>query len=108
MPTRNPKNRIILSKALNTIFDIASGKNTTVVINFNPLIAGVMNSTKGTKIAIISDKFALDDKTGVITLTTQTSRFLWIAQNPATFSHYPDESIDRSEEEAWKSLSPDE
>ena len=58
-------------KALNTIFDIASGKNTTVVINFNPLIAGVINSTKGTKIAIISDKFALDDKTGVITLTPQ-------------------------------------
>jgi hypothetical protein len=58
-------------KALNTFFDIAIGKNSTAIINFNPLIAGVINSTKGTKIAIIGDKFALDDKVGVITLTPQ-------------------------------------
>lgn len=67
-------NKLIQSesqKALNTLFDIANGKNPTATINFNPLIVGVINSTKGTKIAIISDKFALDDKTGVITFTPQ-------------------------------------
>jgi hypothetical protein len=60
-----------VQKALNTVFDIANNKNTDGVINFNPLVVGVINSTKGTKIAIISDKLVLADNTGVVTLTQQ-------------------------------------
>ncbi|NBU71830.1 MAG: hypothetical protein EBS53_10360 [Bacteroidetes bacterium] len=36
-----------VQKALNTVFDIANNKNTNGVINFNPLVVGVINSTKG-------------------------------------------------------------
>jgi 4-amino-4-deoxy-L-arabinose transferase-like glycosyltransferase len=42
---------------------------------------------------------------GAPTLTSQSGRFLWVANNPMTFSHYPRQSIDKSEEEAWKALS---
>jgi len=60
-----------VQKALNTIVDIANGKNTTGVINFNPLVVGVINSTSGTRIAIIGEKITPDATTGVITLTQQ-------------------------------------
>ena len=42
---------------------------------------------------------------GAPVLTTQTGRFLWIGNNPHTFSHYPEESIDVSESAAWRALS---
>ena len=35
--------------------------------------------------------------TGAPVLSSQTGRALWIGNNPATFSHYPNESIDLSE-----------
>ncbi len=43
--------------------------------------------------------------TGSATLTTQTGFFLWLGNNPSTFSHYPKESIDRSEGTALAALS---
>ena len=60
-----------VQKALNTVLDIANGKNTTGVINFNPLVVGVVSSTNGTRIAIIGEKLTPDASTGVITLTQQ-------------------------------------
>ena len=44
--------------------------------------------------------------TGTVTLSTQTGFFLWVGNNPYTFSHYPEESIDRSQATALASLSP--
>jgi hypothetical protein len=41
----------------------------------------------------------------LLTLSTQTGFFLWLGNNPYTFSHYPKESIDRSEAEALARLS---
>jgi 4-amino-4-deoxy-L-arabinose transferase-like glycosyltransferase len=46
--------------------------------------------------------------TGSATLSTQTGFFLWIGNNPYTFSQYPDESIDRSQEAALAALSEQE
>jgi 4-amino-4-deoxy-L-arabinose transferase-like glycosyltransferase len=46
--------------------------------------------------------------TGSASLTTQSGYFLWLGNNPLTFGHYPSESIDKSEEEAVKSLSTEE
>jgi 4-amino-4-deoxy-L-arabinose transferase-like glycosyltransferase len=43
--------------------------------------------------------------TGTATLSTQTGFFLWVGNNPYTFSHYPEESIDRSQATALASLS---
>ncbi len=45
---------------------------------------------------------------GVPLLSSQSGRFLWIGNNPYTFSHYPSESIDVSEVEAWRALAPSE
>ena len=42
--------------------------------------------------------------TGAATLSTQTGFFLWLGNNPHTFSHYPTESIDRSQAVALASL----
>ena len=42
--------------------------------------------------------------TGSPTLTTQTGFFLWLGNNPYTFSHYPQDSIDRSQEIASAAL----
>jgi 4-amino-4-deoxy-L-arabinose transferase-like glycosyltransferase len=39
--------------------------------------------------------------TGAAVLSSQTGRALWIGNNAETFSHYPRESIDKSEDEAW-------
>jgi len=44
--------------------------------------------------------------TGSPTLSTQSGFFLWLGNNPYTFSHYPNESIDRSQEEGLDALSP--
>jgi 4-amino-4-deoxy-L-arabinose transferase-like glycosyltransferase len=41
-------------------------------------------------------------------LSSQTGRFLWIGNNPETFSHYPTESIDLSELRAWGALTEQE
>jgi hypothetical protein len=46
--------------------------------------------------------------TGSITLSTQTGFFLWLGNNPYTFSHYPQENIDRSQAAALAALSPQE
>lgn len=46
--------------------------------------------------------------TGSPTLTTQSGFFLWLGNNPYTFSHYPNESIDVSQQVALGSLSPQE
>jgi 4-amino-4-deoxy-L-arabinose transferase-like glycosyltransferase len=46
--------------------------------------------------------------TGSVTLSTQSGYFLWLGNNPYTFSHYPQESIDRSEAAALAALSPQE
>jgi 4-amino-4-deoxy-L-arabinose transferase-like glycosyltransferase len=43
--------------------------------------------------------------TGTATISTQSGFFLWLGNNPYTFSHYPAESIDRSEETALAALS---
>jgi hypothetical protein len=43
--------------------------------------------------------------TGTATLSTQTGFFLWLGNNPYTFSHYPKESIDRSQAAALAALS---
>jgi 4-amino-4-deoxy-L-arabinose transferase-like glycosyltransferase len=45
---------------------------------------------------------------GVPLLSSQSGRFLWIGNNPYTFSHYPSQSIDVSELEAWRALAPSE
>jgi 4-amino-4-deoxy-L-arabinose transferase-like glycosyltransferase len=46
--------------------------------------------------------------TGSPTLSSQSGYFLWLGNNPYTFSHYPNESIDDSQEEALTALSPRE
>src|SRR6185369_8489509 len=46
--------------------------------------------------------------TGTITLSTQTGFFLWLGNNPYTFSRYPRESIDRSQAVALAALSAQE
>jgi 4-amino-4-deoxy-L-arabinose transferase-like glycosyltransferase len=43
--------------------------------------------------------------TGSVTLSTQSGFFLWLGNNPYTFSVYPQESIDRSEAVALAALS---
>ena len=43
---------------------------------------------------------------GTVTLSTQTGFFLWVGNNPYTFSYYPLESIDRSQRAALEALSP--
>ncbi|HEY0004541.1 MAG TPA: glycosyltransferase family 39 protein [Pyrinomonadaceae bacterium] len=42
---------------------------------------------------------------GRLVLTSQAGHFLWIANNPDTFSRYPSASIDESEGVAWDHLS---
>jgi 4-amino-4-deoxy-L-arabinose transferase-like glycosyltransferase len=44
--------------------------------------------------------------TGSPTLSTEGGFFLWLGNNPYTFSRYPNESIDRSEDVALEALSP--
>jgi 4-amino-4-deoxy-L-arabinose transferase-like glycosyltransferase len=46
--------------------------------------------------------------TGAVTLTTQNGFFLWLGNNPYTFSRYPRESIDRSQAVALAALSSQE
>jgi 4-amino-4-deoxy-L-arabinose transferase-like glycosyltransferase len=46
--------------------------------------------------------------TGSITLSTQNGFFLWLGNNPYTFSRYPEESIDRSADVAFAGLSSQE
>ena len=46
--------------------------------------------------------------TGSVTLSTQSGFFLWLGNNPYTFSHYPQESIDRSQTAALAALSSQE
>jgi 4-amino-4-deoxy-L-arabinose transferase-like glycosyltransferase len=46
--------------------------------------------------------------TGSVTLSSQAGFFLWLGNNPYTFSHYPTESIDRSEATALAALSLEE
>jgi Dolichyl-phosphate-mannose-protein mannosyltransferase len=46
--------------------------------------------------------------TGSVTLTTQNGFFLWLGNNPYTFSRYPQESIDRSQAVAFAALSSQE
>lgn len=41
-------------------------------------------------------------------LSSQTGRALWIGNNSQTFSHYPGESIDKSEGSAYSTLTPSE
>jgi hypothetical protein len=43
--------------------------------------------------------------TGSVTLSTQTGFFLWLGNNPYTFTRYPQESIDRSQAVALAALS---
>jgi 4-amino-4-deoxy-L-arabinose transferase-like glycosyltransferase len=45
---------------------------------------------------------------GSATLSTQTGFFLWVGNNPYTFSHYPRESIDVSQGAGLAALSADE
>jgi 4-amino-4-deoxy-L-arabinose transferase-like glycosyltransferase len=44
--------------------------------------------------------------TGSPTLSTESGFFLWLGNNAYTFSHYPSESIDRSQDVALEALSP--
>jgi 4-amino-4-deoxy-L-arabinose transferase-like glycosyltransferase len=44
--------------------------------------------------------------TGSPTISTEGGFFLWLGNNPYTFSRYPNESIDRSEDVALEALSP--
>lgn len=44
--------------------------------------------------------------TGVPTLTTQSGFFLWLGNNPETFSRYPTQSIDLSQRVALAALGP--
>ncbi len=46
--------------------------------------------------------------TGSPTLSTESGFFLWLGNNPYTFSHYPIESIDVSQNVALEALSPQE
>jgi len=46
--------------------------------------------------------------TGSVTLSTQTGFFLWLGNNPYTFSRYPQDSIDRSQAIALAALSSQE
>jgi 4-amino-4-deoxy-L-arabinose transferase-like glycosyltransferase len=46
--------------------------------------------------------------TGSVTLSTQTGFFLWLGNNPYTFSRYPEESIDDSQAVALEALSSQE
>jgi 4-amino-4-deoxy-L-arabinose transferase-like glycosyltransferase len=46
--------------------------------------------------------------TGSVTLSTQSGFFLWLGNNPYTFSHYPQESIDVSEATALAALTSNE
>jgi 4-amino-4-deoxy-L-arabinose transferase-like glycosyltransferase len=46
--------------------------------------------------------------TGTVTLSTQSGYFLWLGNNPYTFSHYPRESIDLSQGTALEALSSEE
>ena len=46
--------------------------------------------------------------TGSVTLSTGSGFFLWVGNNPYTFSRYPDESIDRSQADALKALSSED
>ena len=46
--------------------------------------------------------------TGSITLSTQSGFFLWLGNNPYTFSRYPQESIDHSQAVALAALSAQE
>jgi len=46
--------------------------------------------------------------TGSVTLSTQSGFFLWLGNNPYTFSRYPQESIDRSQAIALAALSSHE
>ncbi len=46
--------------------------------------------------------------TGSPVLTTQSGFFLWVGNNPYTFTHYPVESIDRSQAEALTALTAEE
>lgn len=46
--------------------------------------------------------------TGSATLSTQSGFFLWLGNNPYTFSRYPQESIDRSQAVALAALSSQE
>jgi len=44
--------------------------------------------------------------TGAVMLNSQNGQALWTGNNAETFSHYPDESIDLSRDEAWSKLTP--
>jgi 4-amino-4-deoxy-L-arabinose transferase-like glycosyltransferase len=46
--------------------------------------------------------------TGSVALSTEAGRVLWAANNPYTFSHYPNESIDSSKHVAFEALGPQE
>jgi 4-amino-4-deoxy-L-arabinose transferase-like glycosyltransferase len=46
--------------------------------------------------------------TGSLTLSTQSGFFLWVGNNPHTFSRYPEESIDRSQAIALAALGSEE
>src|SRR5205814_1289947 len=46
--------------------------------------------------------------TGSVRLSTQSGFFLWLGNNPYTFSRYPQESIDRSQAVALAALSSQE
>jgi 4-amino-4-deoxy-L-arabinose transferase-like glycosyltransferase len=46
--------------------------------------------------------------TGLVTLSTQNGFFLWLGNNPYTFSRYPTESIDQSQRVALSALSAEE
>ena len=46
--------------------------------------------------------------TGSVTLSTQNGFFLWLGNNPYTFSQYPQESIDRSQAAALAALNSQE
>jgi 4-amino-4-deoxy-L-arabinose transferase-like glycosyltransferase len=46
--------------------------------------------------------------TGSPTLSSQSGYFLWLGNNPYTFSHYPTESIDDTQGVALEALSPQE
>ena len=46
--------------------------------------------------------------TGSVTLSTQNGFFLWLGNNPYTFSEYPQESIDRSQAAALAALNSQE
>ncbi len=48
------------------------------------------------------------DLTGAPVLSSQSGWALWMGNNSETFSHYPAESIDRSRDQAWSKLTPEE